>query len=306
MSIQCKLCSSDDTEPLFTAQNTHGRHVLGQQHFKVHQCSSCGVAFLEVDINKEYYKNYYYKNYYDDTINNWLVSGAIKLLGKISFSRRLKLIEKYKPPGNRVLEIGCANGKFLNQLPSYFDKSGNEINEEGHSYIQKHFKNIKLYSEKMDRQDLKGFGTKFDIILMWHVLEHIENPKELLKNLSQLLNEKGVFIFEVPNRDSMGFCLTRKEWFFMDAPRHLFHYNRRSLQSVLKSFDFEIIGCFGNAFDYFHDLSFSLCKRFRTKIPIINMLVAFVVFPVGLVVRALLSLFYAPWAELNTYIVKRV
>jgi SAM-dependent methyltransferase len=189
-------------------------------------------------------------------------------------------------------------------LPSIFEKFGVEINEKGCRYIQEHYPDITVYQGGIENENFGDCIKKYDIILMWHVLEHIKNPSAFLQRLSSLLSKNGVFIFEVRNRDSLGFRLTREKWFHLDTPRHLFHYNQISLKQLLNQQGLKIIGYSGNAIDYWHDFATSIRKCFSTKIPIINKVLYFILFPIGFIIRSLLSIFSAQIAEINTYVVK--
>jgi 2-polyprenyl-3-methyl-5-hydroxy-6-metoxy-1,4-benzoquinol methylase len=304
MPTKCRLCSSSNTELLFVSENIHGRHLLGREKFNVLECKKCKVTFTDVDVNSFFYSHYYPKNYYDKFRGSKLVSNLLDFLEKFSFQRKLRLILKHKSSGNRVLEIGCAQGNFLNNLPSFFEKFGVEINENGRQYIQEHYPNITVYQGDIESESFGDYAKKYDIILMWHVLEHIQNPSAFLKRLSSILNKNGVFIFEVPNRDSLGFRLTRKQWFHLDTPRHLYHFNQRSLKHLLNQQGLKIIEYSGNTIDYWHDLTISICKCFSTKVPIINKMFYFMFFPIGFIIRTLLSMFIAHTAEINTYVVK--
>jgi SAM-dependent methyltransferase len=277
---------------------------LGREKFNVLECKNCEVTFTDVDVNSLFYSHYYPENYYDEFQGGRLIGGTLAFLEKFSFQRKLRLILRHKPLGNRVLEIGCAQGKFLNNLPPTFKKFGVEINENGRRYIQEHYPEITVYQDDIESENFEDCSTKYDIILMWHVLEHIKDPSAFLQRLSSLLNKNGVFIFEVPNRNSLGFRLTRKKWFHLDTPRHLFHYNQRSLKQLLNQQGLKVIEYSGNAVDYWHDFTTSICKCFSTKVPIINKVFYFMFFPIGFTIRTLLSIFSAQTAEINTYVLK--
>ena len=304
MPTKCRLCSSSNTQLLFVSKNIHGRHLLGREKFNVLECKNCEVTFTDVDVNSLFYSHYYPENYYDEFQGGRLIGATLAFLEKFSFQRKLRLILRHKPLGNRVLEIGCAQGKFLNDLPPTFKKFGVEINENGRRYIQEHYPEITVYQDDIESENFGDCSTKYDIILMWHVLEHIKDPSAFLQRLSSLLNKNGVFIFEVPNRNSLGFRLTRKKWFHLDTPRHLFHYNQRSLKQLLNQQGLKVIEYSGNAVDYWHDFTTSICKCFSTKVPIINKVFYFMFFPIGFTIRTLLSIFSAQTAEINTYVVK--
>ena len=130
MSTECRLCSSSNTQLLFISKNIHGKHLLGDEKFNVLECKNCKVTFTDVDVDGAFYGHYYPKNYYDKFRGNKLVESLLAFLEKYSFKRKLRLILRHKPPGNRVLEIGCAQGKFLHDLPPTFKKFGVEINED--------------------------------------------------------------------------------------------------------------------------------------------------------------------------------
>ncbi len=304
MSTECRLCSSSNTQLLFISKNIHGKHLLGDEKFNVLECKNCKITFTDVDANSVFYNHYYPENYYDEFHGSRLIEGILSFLGKFSFQRKLRLILRHKPPGNRVLEIGCAQGKFLNSLPAVFEKFGVEINENGRRYIQEHYPTITVYQGDIENENFGDCTKKYDIILMWHVLEHIKNPSSFLQRLSSLLNKNGVFIFEVPNRDSLGFRLTRKQWFHLDTPRHLYHFNQRSLKKLLNQHGLKVVEYSGNSIDYWHDLTTSICKCFSTKVPIVNKVFYFMFFPIGFTIRTLLSIFIAQTAEINTYVVK--
>ena len=304
MPTKCRLCSSSNTQLLFVSKNIHGRHLLGGEKFNVLECKNCKVTFTDVDVDSHFYKHYYPENYYDEFHESRLIKGVFAFLEKFSFQRKLRLILRHKPAGNRVLEIGCAQGKFLNNLPSVFEKFGIEVNESGRRYIQDHYPNITVYQGDIENENFGDYSKKYDIIIMWHVLEHIKNPSVFLQRLSSLLNKNGVFIFEVPNSNSLGFRLTRKQWFHLDTPRHLYHFNQHSLKQLLNQQGLKIVAYSGNTIDYWHDLTISICKCFSTKVPIINKVFYFLFFPIGFTIRTLLSIFIAQTAEINTYVVK--
>lgn len=305
-TMRCRLCLSKRTKLLFISKNVHGRHILSNDKFRIYECQNCKVAFVDVNVNSEYYSKYYPANYYQDNHNNLLLNKLLYLLKELSFRRRLRLIKKYKPEGNKVLEIGCAKGEFLHRLPSSFQKHGIEINEIGYQYIKEHYQDIEIYNIKIDSDDFDGlsFG-EYDIILMWHVFEHVDNPVAFVRSLSKLLSKNGVIILDIPNKNSIGFNLLKHAWFHLDAPRHLFHYAYDNLRSLLQNYDFEIVGCKGNFTDYLHDLSAGFYTRLKTNIFFVNIIIAMVVVPLGFAVRLFASLFVPAVSEVNTYVVKR-
>lgn len=289
---------------LFISQNVHGRHKLSDERFEVCECDRCKITFTNVSIDDVYYNKYYLEDYYGGTPPKSFVHRLTGLLETLSFKRKLKLIMKYKPVGNRILEVGCAQGKFLNSLPSYFEKHGVEVNQDAFQYIKKNYQDIAVYNSPIGENGIDGSEHQFDVIVMWQVFEHIDQPDLFLRNLTKLLSKEGVLIFEVPNRNSLGFVFTKQDWFHIDTPRHLYHYNYACLANLLQGAGLVIIKYSGNAIDYFQDLAFSLFKRFSGENPIVNIMMGLVLVPIGLIVRFITSIFATSYAEINIYVIK--
>jgi SAM-dependent methyltransferase len=304
--MKCKLCLSDNVRLLFLAQDIHGRHVLSNDSFDIFQCDACSVTFTSVAINAGYYKKYYHENYYPSIASNSLLEKCLNFLQKFSFKQRLRLIEKYKSSKEkRILEIGCAKGEFLSFLPEFYNKCGVEINEVGYNFVKENYKNIDVHNVKINDRTFEASRMgKFDVIIMWHVFEHIEDPTIFTKNLVELLNENGVIIFDIPNRDSFGFNLSKKWWFHLDAPRHLFHYNYKSMYYLLQKNKLNIVRYLGNFRDYPQDLPASIYSKFKTNNFLSNFLLFIFVLPLATIFRLTIALFLPERAEINTYIVK--
>ena len=333
---KCKLCSKKDAYLLFVAPNVHGRKVLGNNQFGVYECDDCNIVFTNIDVNRDYYRRYYPKDYYPKEPKNLLLKAMLNLISRFSFDRRLRLIGKFKPKGNKILEIGCAKGNFLSELPSIYEKHGVEINKTAVKYVKEYYPNIKVYSHKIDDPQFRC-SEKFDIIVMWHVFEHLDDPHAFLKNLLKLLANDGVIIIELPNRDSLGFNFTKSSWFHLDTPRHLFFYNYSCLSKLLEKYKLQIDCYLGSPIDYCQDLSVSFYKKlasdelFGTKrakpknrslvkekikppketsslhlggSSIKFFLIIFIA-PAAMALRLIFSLFFPKIAEINTYIVKR-
>lgn len=307
MRKKCKLCSSGNIRLLFISENVHGRHVLSKDRFGIYECLTCKVTFTDVTpTDSEYYKKYYKSDYYlSDAQHGAIVLGMIKLLRVISHLRNLRIIDKYKPQGNKILEIGCGNGSFLHGLPSYFEKYGIEINHDGYRFIKENYKDIKVYNTKIGDDALNEGVENYDVVVMWNVLEHINDPINFIKIVSStLLANDGVLIFDVPNRNSLGFRATQKNWFHIDTPRHLFHYQYSVIECMLSAHGLKIIKVSGNPIDYFHDLAVSVYGRVLTGSSLLNLIYGVTIIPAMLLVRLIVSLFLPRYAEINTYIVK--
>ncbi|MFL5322276.1 MAG: class I SAM-dependent methyltransferase, partial [Myxococcaceae bacterium] len=81
---------------------------------------------------------------------------------------------------------------------------------------------------------------KFDVITLWHVLEHLHTPVETLRKLSELLNPGGALIISVPNFQSVQSQVFGGSWFHLDPPRHLLHFEPGTLSETLSRAGFQL------------------------------------------------------------------
>lgn len=81
----------------------------------------------------------------------------------------------------------------------------------------------------------------FNIITMWHSFEHLSEPLIYLREAARILKREGVVLLEVPNFNSWQASVFKSNWFHLDVPRHVFHYDKKSLELILKKADFKIL-----------------------------------------------------------------
>jgi len=261
--MKCKLCASKKTVFLFNAKNLHGRHLWdSHETFKILQCSRCKSIFIgNIEVNSQYYKKYYPLTYYNENYNGKkTISWILGLWGRFSLKRKQNLILnniQLRDKKCKILDIGCGKGIFLNDLDSSrFEKYGLEINKKG--YEASLGKGLKVYNQELTNIDFKSM--KFDVVTLWHVLEHIEKPAELFNKINQILKNNGILILATPNTDSLGFKWGRGNWFHLDSPRHLILYNQKSISWLLEKSRFKIIKVKNEFYDYPLDLFWSLRK----------------------------------------------
>ena len=138
--------------------------------------------------------------------------------------------------GKQVLEIGCGQGDFLKLLSEDisckcfgFDPSFKQNNQE--------FKNIKFFKEFFDKNVLDRFEEKFDLIIMRHLIEHIQYPNEMLDFLHESLDDDGKMYIEIPDLD----YIVENNSFFDIIYEHCNYYNAKSISNLLRKHDFEIV-----------------------------------------------------------------
>lgn len=261
--MRCSLCDSKNIEHVFNAHNTHGRFIIDAKvNYKIFRCRGCKSVFIDNIITDEkYYRDNYSLNYYDnDGKNNFLYHFLSSFLIKFSAKNKEGIILDFSGNKNKkmsILDFGCGDGSFLSNLDkNRFDIYGVEINPEGVKICLE--KNLRVYDQDILKIDFKE--KKFDIITLWHVVEHIKNPIQVFNKLNNLLEKDGILLISTPNTDGIGFKYGKGDWFHLDSPRHLILYNEKSLKKLCLMTNFKIIKIKNGFYEFPLDLFWSLKK----------------------------------------------
>ena len=223
--MMCDICGNSEIKFLFASRD----YVTGDKFF-IYKCLKCGIVFTDLRPSGRDFKKYYPDSYYgkrksfaDDLINYSRLRKISGLFGRSKIS---------------VLDVGCGNGGFLSLLLRVgYDVQGTEMAPERH-FVEN------AILEKICKKDLPDCGfseKKFDAVTMWHSLEHIDNPERYLREAKRVLKDEGFLIIEVPNFASWQSRLTGGRWFHLDVPRHLFHYDPKTLPTLLVSYGFPVL-----------------------------------------------------------------
>jgi 2-polyprenyl-3-methyl-5-hydroxy-6-metoxy-1,4-benzoquinol methylase len=159
--------------------------------------------------------------------------------------------------GASILDIGCGTGDFLAAAKNKgWSVVGIEPNENAknlatkkvntpHTKVSSFYKNIEaLLKDKGDE--------KFDVITMWHVLEHVYNLEEYIRNLEKLLKPNGSLLIAVPNYNSFDAKYYGKFWAAYDVPRHLWHFSQKSIAKLFGENNMEVIQTIPMKFDSYY------------------------------------------------------
>lgn len=223
----CPICKS-----------TQGRLVLTIGEWSVRQCPLCshGVTepFPDENTLASLYSADYFKQHYHDTIDAGDPAFGKRLQQE---SGRIRFVKKFKKSGT-LLDIGCGRGFFLCAAKKKgFIVQGQDITSVNSSYCKKI--GIPIYIGRL--ADM-GKTRCFDIITMWHTLEHHPDPFSTIEECSSLLRENGVLFIEVPNISSLDAQVFAQKWPGWSLPFHLHHFSRSSLEKMLHKKNMKVIG----------------------------------------------------------------
>ncbi len=243
----CLICGKSDAKILGVRGNREysGANPSASPHVftNVVQCRNCGFIYTNPEIKGiEFLEREHYNN--PETYQNEFNENILKM-----FEHRVEYLRTFKREGN-LLDIGAGKGDFIFVAKKKgFDAVGVEPSPRFSEFAKKEF-DVKVYQGFLaDQTELKG--QKFDLITMHHVLEHVENPKEILAQLSSFLDENGLIYIEVPNTDSytvrlidLYFRIRGRNWSSrlspVHPPFHKYGYTPKSLRFLLEKSGYKI------------------------------------------------------------------
>jgi len=217
----CPVCGGLKANVLFTTKTPFSE-------FRIVQCEICGLArtfplFSDVSLHAQDMGTYY-----GGGVNKFIpmVQKVRNRIMRLRAKHYLSFIED-SAQTPKILDIGCAEGRLLTAFLGYGCRCWGI---EHPSYPAQRFLNrdriIYLQGEVQGAELPEG---AFDLIFLWHTLEHMDDPQLIMSRLYKLLAPKGAIIVAVPNFSSMEARRFKRFWFHLDIPWHKYHFNKRSL-----------------------------------------------------------------------------
>ncbi|HEY0045241.1 MAG TPA: class I SAM-dependent methyltransferase [Flavobacterium sp.] len=185
-----------------------------------------------------------------------LFEKAYHFVRTIAINKKLQLINSLQGKTGNLLDIGSGTGDFLAAaMNKGWKVTGAEPNLKAREAAKG--KGVNMFESTTLLPD-----HSYDIITMWHVLEHVPDPKFQILELKRLLKPNGHIIIAVPNFHSYDAKHYGKYWAAFDVPRHLWHFSRKSIANLFAEQEFEVVNVLPMMFDaYYVSL---LSEKYRT------------------------------------------
>lgn len=181
----------------------------------------------------KYYQSEKYISHTDS--NSSLTEKIYQTVKKFMLKKKLSWIRNEKSQQGSLLDIGAGTGDFLKLAAN---DGWNVFGSEPSSQARALAKIKKLALE----ESTSSFPEEsFDVITMWHVLEHVPNLEEQIAELRRLLKSDGLLVIAVPNFKSYDAIHYKEHWAAYDVPRHLYHFSRRSIRKIFPKKGFELL-----------------------------------------------------------------
>ncbi|MCF2874826.1 MULTISPECIES: class I SAM-dependent methyltransferase [unclassified Tenacibaculum] len=169
-----------------------------------------------------------------------------QLVKNYTLKKKLKLINSFNTESKTILDIGAGTGDFLKVCKeNNWEIKGVEPSDKARKIAEE--KSIRLHEEITEIKN-----TSFDVITLWHVLEHIPNLVEYTNQLKKLLKPNGVLIIAVPNYKSYDADYYKEFWAAYDVPRHLWHFSKNSIQKIFSNINMNVEKILPMKFDSFY------------------------------------------------------
>jgi len=222
----CAVCEATRATPRFAVEGVASRLVV---------CEGCGTGRLHPLPDGDALRALYPPHYYGDLGRKFLppIEFVVRWVGR----RHASFLASGLPRGGRVLDVGCGRGLLLGALADRgFEAHGFEVSEAAAQGADPRAK-IRVAA----RLEEAGYpDAHFDGAILWHVLEHVPDPRATLAAVRRLMRPGGRLVVAVPNFASAQARWAGPAWFHLDLPRHLWHFPLSALLRLLDATGFTV------------------------------------------------------------------
>lgn len=243
---ECPICNNREFKSYLTCND----YLVSDEKFVIQECSTCGFRLTnprpDAKSIGDYYKSDNYISHNDES--SGLINSLYRRVRKYTLGSKLRLIKKLHKGEGKLLDVGCGTGSFLEVCKENgWQIAGVETDPAVRVLAQEKL-GIQVLQELSEVPDEESF----DIITLWHVLEHIPNLNDAISRLSTLLAPSGTLLIAVPNSNSYDANYFKEFWAAYDVPRHLYHFTPSTIEKLLAKYKLQLIKTKPMLFDAFY------------------------------------------------------
>ncbi len=244
---KCPLCGSNDLGKMFDCED----HFSSREFFPVCDCRQCGFRFTNHFPSEESIGKYYdspgYISHSDS--DKGITNKLYRLFRGMMLRRKVRIVKRYTHTREaRLLDIGCGTGYFLHTArEAGYRVTGIEKNRMARE------KAVSLFGLDL-QEDLDHFaqGQSFEVITLWHVLEHLEKLNESIEKIEGMLTADGTLIIALPNHLSYDAGVYGRQWAAYDVPRHLWHFTPKTVEQLTEKHGMKVVKRYRMPLDAFY------------------------------------------------------
>lgn len=237
--VNCYLCGADSYQFFLKGEED----LTGKEgEFQYVKCDSCSTVYqnprIAIDQIKEFYDGEYIAH---RKKKNWGILTPLYEWAMNKHDRdKMRIVQKYVDlnSNTEVMDVGCAVGTFLLHVNEKRNCNISGVDfKEGLDYPG--FDKINFYEGLFYEQDIEE--EKYDLVTMWHFLEHCYDPNRSLEMAKKILKKDGKLVIEVPRLDSFTFRLFGRKWPGVQAPQHTVLYSKKAFLAMMEKHGFRVV-----------------------------------------------------------------
>lgn len=232
------------------------------------KCKNCGLVYMNPQFKGV-------ESLYTDSVDKFYIHTSPGR--KSTFERDMKKINKLSKKG-RLLDIASSTGLFMDVAKKHgWDVEGVELSKWAVNLAKK--KNLKVHNKKLE--DIKFKNDTFDVITMFGIIEHVPDPKSMLKEVRRILKKEGLVVITIPEVSFLWKKLLKKDYYIL---QHLTYFTPKTLELLLNKIGFKVIKFnhyfrymkfreairWGRKSKYYKLLNFLFNNKFLGNIPFYN------------------------------------
>jgi SAM-dependent methyltransferase len=230
MKNACSVCGDSIHRILIKGAIAFG------SRYDVLYCGRCEVGKTFPVPSREDLSGLYASGRYRTKVGLRFHGGIEKFIGLGRLQRRRR-IERYIGKG-AVLDIGCGRGLFLDTMKRHgWNVMGVEVDREMAERVSRTYDIEVIEEGRMPNVLSEG---QFDVVTIYHVLEHLPDPVGMIRECGRVLRKGGMIVIAVPNFHSLQGLFGKSKWLHLDLPFHLHHFSETGLRTLLESHRFTI------------------------------------------------------------------
>jgi 2-polyprenyl-3-methyl-5-hydroxy-6-metoxy-1,4-benzoquinol methylase len=236
MKMSCPVCSNPSTSHALTG--TDFLFETTSKTFMLDACKSCHCLFLNPMPSNSEIAGFYPPSYWWSPSRPGVLKKLESVYRRIALRDHIAFITKSMRGRSEVevLDVGCGSGTLLGLLKRQgFLVRGVDFSSEA-AAIAKRDNGVDVAVGSLDEAHFPD--QSFDVVTLFHVMEHVTNPRQVLGEVSRILRPQGVLILQVPNIESWQFKIFGAKWYGLDIPRHVIDYSKNSMLKLLNDSGF--------------------------------------------------------------------
>lgn len=249
--LNCRLCASDKLSV-----------VIRMNDFEIIECKTCNIAFTNPAPSIPDYENMDFHSK-DDSTNLEKITKVedLALDWQILIQEQVKMIKSNFSRNADVLEIGCGEGILLSELQNIKFRNLDGFEPSRTAAFRARKKGLNIYNEYFNHEKL---SKKYDLIIMSHVFEHIELPKDFLKKIKNVLKPGGSILLTQTNYKGLIPKTQKGDWYAWVPEQHFWHFTPKGIKKLFLSMGFNFWKIRFSSLVHPHDKYYKIGKLFPT------------------------------------------